>query len=63
MIMEPLGPSLGLEPGDYTIFCKTANRATSPDGSAACSGFPDAFLTRSYPATIASDPTYLAFSS
>ena len=54
--MEPLGPSLGLEPGDYTISV-TADRATSTDGSAACSGFPDALLTRSYTATIASDPT------
>ena len=57
VIMEPLGPSLGLEPGDYTISV-TADRATSTDGSAACSGFPDALLTRSYTATIASDPTY-----
>ena len=31
---------------------------TSRDGAAACSGFPDAFLTRSYTATIASDPTH-----
>ena len=57
VIMEPLGPSLGLEPGDYTISV-TADRTTSTDGSAACSGFPDALLTRSYTATIASDPTH-----
>ena len=56
VMMEPLGPSLGLEPGDYTISV-TADRTTSTDGSAACSGFPDALLTRSYTATIASDPT------
>jgi Carboxypeptidase regulatory-like domain len=57
MILEPLGPSLGIEPGNYTISV-TADRATSRDGAAACSGFPDAFLTRSYTATIASDPTH-----
>ena len=55
--LEPLGPSLDLEPGNYTISV-TADRATSRDGAAACSGFPDAFLTRSYTATIASQPTH-----
>ena len=57
VILEPLGPSLGIEPGNYTISV-TADRATSRDGAAACSGFPDAYLTRSYTATIASDPTH-----
>jgi len=57
VILEPLGPSLGIEPGNYTISI-TADRATSRDGTAACSSFPDALLTRSYPATIASDPTH-----
>jgi hypothetical protein len=55
--LEPLGPSLDVEPGNYTISV-TADRATSHDGAAACSGFPDAFLTRSYRATIASQPTH-----
>ena len=57
VILEPLGPSVDIEPGNYTISV-TADRSTSQDGAAACSGFPDAFLTRSYPATIASDPTH-----
>ena len=57
VILEPLGPSLDIEPGNYTISVR-ADRTTSRDGAAACSGFPDAFLTRSYTATIASDPTH-----
>ena len=57
VILESLGPSLDIEPGNYTISV-TADRATSHDGAAACSGFPDAFLTRSYTATIASQPTH-----
>lgn len=56
VIMEPLGASLGLEPGNYTISL-TADRSTSRDG-AACSGFPDAFLTRSYAATITPQSTH-----
>jgi hypothetical protein len=55
--LEPLGPSLDVEPGNYTISV-TADRTTSYDGAAPCSGFPDAFLTRSYSATIASQPTH-----
>jgi hypothetical protein len=42
-----------IEPGTYTISV-TADHATSSDGAAPCNGFPDAFLTRSYPATITS---------
>jgi hypothetical protein len=57
VFLEPLGPSLGIEPGNYTISV-TADRTTSHDGAAACSGFPDALLTRSYMATIASQPTH-----
>jgi hypothetical protein len=55
--LQPLGPSLDVEPGNYTISV-TADRATSHDGAAACSGFPDAFLTRTYTATIASQPAH-----
>jgi hypothetical protein len=58
VILEPIAPSLDVEPGHYTISV-TADRTTSHDGAAACSGFPDAFLTRSYSATIASQPTHL----
>jgi hypothetical protein len=57
VILELLGPSLDVEPGNYTISV-TADRTTSYDGAAACSGYPDAFLTRSYTATIASQPTH-----
>jgi hypothetical protein len=57
VILEPLGPALGIEPGNYTISV-SADPATSYDGAAACSGFPAALLTRSYAATIASDPTH-----
>ena len=35
----------------------TSDRATSRDGAAACAGFPDALLTRSYSATIAPSPS------
>lgn len=51
IILEPLGTSLQIEPGNYTISV-TTDRATSHDGAAACSGLPDAFLTRRYAATI-----------
>jgi len=57
VILEPLAPLLDIEPGNYTVTV-TADRTTSYDGAAACSGFPDAFLTRSYTATIASQPTH-----
>jgi hypothetical protein len=57
VILEPIATSLDIEPGNYTISV-TADRTTSYDGAAACSGFPDAFLTRSYSATIAPQPTH-----
>ena len=57
IIMEPLGTSLQIEPGDYTISI-TTDRATSRDGAAACGSLPDGFLTRSYPATITSQSAH-----
>jgi hypothetical protein len=58
--LEPIGPSLEIEPGNYTISI-AADRLTSSDGAAPCAGFPDALLSRSYPATIVSQPTYSRF--
>jgi hypothetical protein len=53
VLLDLVGPSLVVEPGNYTVTV-TLDRATSADGAVPCSGYPDALLTRRYPATIAS---------
>jgi hypothetical protein len=55
--LDPLESALRLTPGTYTVTL-TNDRSTSRDGAAACAGFPDALLTRSYSATITSWPAH-----
>ena len=55
--LEPLGPSLALEPGNYTVTI-TGDRAASYGGAAACDGFPDDLLTRRYAATVVPWPAH-----
>jgi hypothetical protein len=55
--LEPLGPSLALETGNYTV-TMTGDRAASYGGAAACDGFPDDLLTRRYAATVVPWPAH-----
>ena len=49
--LEPVESALSLTPGNYTITL-IGDRLTATDGAAACQGFPEELLTRSYPATV-----------